>query len=209
MVKYSFPDSILESKMGDSLKVRISTVEHIQEEFRDDIQEMKGQLARLTKLIERHIGIVPEDIHGSPFNPLQSSSYPLVQHHHPYPNHEPHIPVKGNIPLRVHHPNWQPHAPTLVIIPAFGKVFQPIDPANHTGNNLEKSKRNRDKKRLDPFPVTYTELLPQLLANQLVALSCVLPLKPPFPKSYNHNVHCDYHAGNPRHLTENCISLKQ
>ena len=37
----------------------------------------------------------------------------------------------------------------------------------------------------------------------------MLPLKPPFPKSYNPNVHCDYHVGNPRHSTEDCISLKQ
>ena len=68
--------------MGDSLEARISTVEHIQEEFGHNIQEMKGQLAKLTKLIEGYIGIVPEDIHGSPFNPLPSSSYPLVQHLH-------------------------------------------------------------------------------------------------------------------------------
>ena len=62
---------------------------------------------------------------------------------------------------------------------------------------------------MDPIPVTYTELLPKLLAKQLVALSCVLPLKPPFPKSYNPNVHCDYHAGNLGHSTEDCHSLKQ
>ena len=62
---------------------------------------------------------------------------------------------------------------------------------------------------MDPIPVTYTELLPKLLAKQLVALSCVLPLKPPFPKSYNPNVHCDYHFGNPGHSTEDCLSLKQ
>ena len=37
----------------------------------------------------------------------------------------------------------------------------------------------------------------------------MLPLKPPFPKSYNPNVHCDYHAGNPGHSTEDCLSLKQ
>ena len=42
MVKYSFPDSILKSKMGDSLEIRISIVEHIQEELGHDIQEMKG-----------------------------------------------------------------------------------------------------------------------------------------------------------------------
>ena len=37
----------------------------------------------------------------------------------------------------------------------------------------------------------------------------MLPLKPPFPKSYNPNVHCDYHSGNPGHSTEDCLSLKQ
>ena len=62
---------------------------------------------------------------------------------------------------------------------------------------------------MDPIPVTYTELLPKLLTRQLVALSRVLPLKPPFPKSYNPNVHCDYHSGNPGHSTEDCLSLKQ
>ena len=185
--------------MGDSLETRISIVEHIQEEVGHDIQEMKGQLAKLTKLIDRHIGIVPKDIHGSPFNPLPSSSYPLVQHLHF--DREPQIPVRGNVPPRVHHPNWQSHAPTPAIIPAFGKVSQSVDPANSSGNNLGKPRRNREKKRLDPIPVTYTELLPQLLARQLVALSCVLPLKPPFSKSYNPNVHCDYHAGNPGHST--------
>ena len=70
MVKCSLPDSILESKMGDSLETRISIVEHIQEEFGHGIQEIKGQLVKLIKLIEGHTGIVPEDIHGSPFNPL-------------------------------------------------------------------------------------------------------------------------------------------
>ena len=60
--------------MGDSLETRISTVEHIQEEFGHDIQEMKGQLAKLTKLIEGHTAIMPEGIHGSSFNPLQSSA---------------------------------------------------------------------------------------------------------------------------------------
>ena len=147
--------------------------------------------------------------YGSPFNPLQSNSYPLVQHHHPYSNHEPHIPVRGNVPPRVHHPNWQSHAPTPAIIPALGKVSQSVDPANSSGNNIGKSIRNREKKRLDPIPITYTELLPKLLAEQLIALSYALPLKPPFPKSYDPNVHCDYHTGNPGHSTEDCISLKQ
>ena len=140
-----------------------------------------------------------ENIHGSSFIPLQSSSYPLVQH--PHPNHEPRIPVVINVPPRVHHPNWQPQAPTPAIIPAFGKASQLVNPVNSSRNNLEKQWRNREKKRLDPIPVTYTELLPRLLTS-------APPLKPPFPKSYNPNVHCDYHIGNPGHSTKNCISLK-
>ena len=77
--------------MGDSLETRINIIDHIQKEFGHDIQEIKGQLARLTKLIEGYTGIVPENIHGYPFFPLQSSLYPLVQHLHP--NYEPCIPV--------------------------------------------------------------------------------------------------------------------
>ena len=129
--------------MGDLLKVRINIVEYIQKQFGHDIQEINGQLARLTKLIEGHTRIVPENIHGSPFFPLQSSSYPLVQH--PHPNHQPRISVVINVPPRVHHSNWQPQEPTSTIIPAFGKASQPVDPANSSGNNLEKPKRNRDK----------------------------------------------------------------
>ena len=131
--------------MGDSLETRINTVEHIQEEFWHDIQEMKGRLARLTKLIEGHTAIVPEDIHGSPFNPLQSNSYPLVQHHHPYPNHEPQIPVRGNISPRGYHPNWQPHTPTSAIIPAVGKVSQSIDLAD-SSRNISGSQEESEKK---------------------------------------------------------------
>ena len=39
-----------------------------------------------------------------------------------YPGHESLIPVRGNVPPRVHHPNWQPHAPTPAISPAFRKA---------------------------------------------------------------------------------------
>ena len=38
--------------MRDQLEARISVVEHIQEEFGHEIQEIKKELARLAKLIE-------------------------------------------------------------------------------------------------------------------------------------------------------------
>ena len=104
MVKYSFPDSILELKMKDSLKTRINIVEHIQEEFRHDIQEIKGQLARLTKLIEGHTGIMPKNIHGSPSFPLQPPLPFFIHQRHP--SHQSRMPVRGNVSSRVHHSNW-------------------------------------------------------------------------------------------------------
>ena len=55
--------------MGASLETRINTVEHIQEEFGHDIQEIKGQLVRLTKLIKGHTRIMLKNIRGShPFH---------------------------------------------------------------------------------------------------------------------------------------------
>ena len=147
--------------MGDSLETRINTIEHIQEKFGHDIQEMKGQLARLTKLIKGWTGIMPENIHGSPFFPSQSSSYPLV--HHPHPNHKPYILIVINGPPRVHHPNWQPHMPTSTIIPAFEKMPRHVDKATGSRNNLGKSRMNPNKNRWDHIPITYNKLLPRLL----------------------------------------------
>ena len=43
----------------------------------------------------------------------------------------------------------------------------------------------------------------------MVALSHTPPIRPPFLKSYNSNVHYDYHMGKPGHSTEDCRSLKQ
>ena len=33
--------------------------------------------------------------------------------------------------------------------------------------------------------------------------------RPPFPRWYNANVRCDYHARNPGHSKENCNTLKR
>ena len=140
---------------------------------------MKVQLVKLTKLIEGHSGVMSENTCGSSSFPLQPTLPHLLHQRHPsyepqipvrgnvppsvhhlHPSHKPQIPVKGNILPRVHHPNWQPHAPTPAIIPAFGKKSQLVNPANSSGNNLGKPRRNREKKRLDPIPVTYIELLP-------------------------------------------------
>ena len=109
---------------------------------------MKGQLARLTKLIEGHTRIMPENIHGSTSFPLQSSSYPLVRH--PYPNHEPYIPVVNVLP-RVHRLNWQPHTPTSAIISAFEKMLDML--IKQVVQGIISKSQGRIQTRIDGIPV--------------------------------------------------------
>ena len=90
--------------MGDQLETRISTIERIQEGFRHNLREMKGQLVRLTKWIEGHIGIMLENTYGFPSFSLQSTSHPFM--YHPHLVHEPYIPAASNGPSRVYRPNW-------------------------------------------------------------------------------------------------------
>ncbi|KAA0054570.1 uncharacterized protein E5676_scaffold519G00030 [Cucumis melo var. makuwa] len=60
----------------------------------------------------------------------------------------------------------------------------------------------------DPIPMSYTEPLPQLLKSHQVAIVPQEPLQPPYPKWYDPNVKCEYHAGVVGHSIENCFPLK-
>ena len=59
-----------------------------------------------------------------------------------------------------------------------------------------------------PIPMTYTELLPDLIKNALVALCPVKVVQPPYPRYYDTNAKCEYHSGEIGHSTENCRALK-
>ncbi|KAA0045605.1 Gag-pro-like protein [Cucumis melo var. makuwa] len=56
--------------------------------------------------------------------------------------------------------------------------------------------------------MSYTELLPQLLKSHQVAIVPQEPLQPPYPKWYDPNARCEYHAGTVGHSIENCFPLK-
>ncbi|XP_031737546.1 uncharacterized protein LOC116402435 [Cucumis sativus] len=73
----------------------------------------------------------------------------------------------------------------------------------------EGSKTNSETFRFDPIPMTYTELLPQLVHNRQLAPIPINPIQPPYPKWYDPNARCDYHAGGVGHSTENCLALKR
>jgi len=56
--------------------------------------------------------------------------------------------------------------------------------------------------------MTYGDLLPSLIANQL---AMVIPGKipqPPFPRWYNPSATCAYHGGASGHSVEQCLALK-
>ncbi|KAA0060308.1 RNA-directed DNA polymerase (Reverse transcriptase), Ribonuclease H-like protein [Cucumis melo var. makuwa] len=73
----------------------------------------------------------------------------------------------------------------------------------------QRNARNSWKKTyFDPIPMSYTELLPQLLKSHQVAIVPQEPLQPPYPKWYDPNIKCEYHARVVGHSTENCFPLK-
>ena len=59
-----------------------------------------------------------------------------------------------------------------------------------------------------PIPMTYEDLLPSLIANQMVVISPGKIYQPPFPKWYNPDATCAYHGKTPGHSTERCLALK-
>ncbi|XWS41133.1 hypothetical protein CRYUN_Cryun17cG0054000 [Craigia yunnanensis] len=56
--------------------------------------------------------------------------------------------------------------------------------------------------------MTYIDLFLYIIVNQFVKLMVLGPLTPPFPKWYNPNTHCEYHAGVPGYSIEDCTLLR-
>ncbi|XP_006582598.1 uncharacterized protein [Glycine max] len=59
-----------------------------------------------------------------------------------------------------------------------------------------------------PIPMTYGEVLPSLIANQLAVVVPGKIFQPLFPKWYNPSATCAYHGGTPGHSVEQCLALK-
>jgi len=54
-----------------------------------------------------------------------------------------------------------------------------------------------------PIPMTYTELLPDLLKNSVVVLCPAKVVQSPYPRYYDPNAKCEYHSGEVGHSIEN------
>lgn len=66
----------------------------------------------------------------------------------------------------------------------------------------------KELRKFDPLPVPMSQLLPQLLAANLLTVIPPRMMTEPLPKWYNPDVRCDYHTGSPRHWTDSCYNLK-
>ncbi|KAI5436717.1 hypothetical protein KIW84_023005 [Lathyrus oleraceus] len=62
-------------------------------------------------------------------------------------------------------------------------------------------------RRFDPLPMTYAELLPELLRLGFVEVRTMAPLTK-IPPGYDANVRCDFHSGAPGHHIENCRAFQ-
>jgi len=58
------------------------------------------------------------------------------------------------------------------------------------------------------IPMTYEDLLPSLIVNQMAVISPGKIYQPPFLKWYNPDATCAYHGKTPGHSTEKCLALK-
>ena len=62
--------------------------------------------------------------------------------------------------------------------------------------------------KFTPLPMTYAELLPDLVKNALVAICPAKTLQPPYPRYYDANAKCEYHSREVGHSIGNCRALK-
>ncbi|KOM51428.1 hypothetical protein LR48_Vigan09g008700 [Vigna angularis] len=89
-------------------------------------------------------------------------------------------------------------------------AYPQMSHSHRSSRATERRNYNRDERvaNFTPIPMTYTELLPDLLRRNLMKICPTRPIRPPYPKNYDVNARCDYHAGACGHSTEACKALK-
>ncbi|XP_017644324.1 uncharacterized protein LOC108484961 [Gossypium arboreum] len=71
------------------------------------------------------------------------------------------------------------------------------------------TRQNSERMQFTPIPVTYRELYQSLYNAHAISPFYLKPLQPPYPKWYDANARCEYHAGIPGHSIKNCIDFKK
>ncbi|XP_017640000.1 uncharacterized protein LOC108481369 [Gossypium arboreum] len=71
------------------------------------------------------------------------------------------------------------------------------------------SRPNTERLRFTPILMSYKELYQNLFDVHVVSPFYSEPVQPPFPKWYNENAQCEYHARITGHSIENCTKFKK
>ena len=151
--------------MREQWEAQISAIKNIQEEFGQDIREIKERLARLTSLFENHIKI--EAVHPRGLSPLPNQQVP-----------RPFVQTTSYLPRETNRPNLRQPIPTAP--PAFIETSRPADQPSGSRGKHCRQKIDKDKPRWDPIPITYTELFLKLVEIGHIKLIQLAPFRPPF-----------------------------
>ncbi|KAL5179762.1 hypothetical protein HKD37_01G001016 [Glycine soja] len=117
------------------------------------------------------------------------------------------------------------YTPPVISAPAQPKALAPIQreapqapaptttrPAGNAhfgaGSNAMRNFPPRPIPEFTPLPMTYEDLLPSLIANQMAVITPGKICQPPFPKWYDPNATCTYHGNTLGHSIEKCLALK-
>ncbi|KAL5193989.1 hypothetical protein HKD37_20G056130 [Glycine soja] len=126
---------------------------------------------------------------------------------HQYAQHHPSFSARAgdspnSAPGAHAHPKVAPQAPAPT----------PTRPAGNAhfgaGSNAIRNFPPRPTPEFTLIPMTYENLLPSLIANQMAVISQRKIYQPPFPKWYNPDATCAYHGKTPSHSTEHCLAFK-
>ncbi|XP_052477143.1 uncharacterized protein LOC128032569 [Gossypium raimondii] len=77
-----------------------------------------------------------------------------------------------------------------------------------TSRQESNSRPNTERLQFTPILMTYRELYQNLFDVHVVSPFYSEPVQPPFPKWYDANAQCEYHAGITGHSIENCTTFK-
>ncbi|KAL5141844.1 hypothetical protein HKD37_09G025114 [Glycine soja] len=130
---------------------------------------------------------------------------------HQYAQHYPSFSARARIssnsaPVQQRTSAPPQRAPTQAPAPARPRPAGNFNPGTNSNPG-----RNPLVKKLSEFtsiPMSYGDLLPSLIANQLAMVTPRRIHQSPFPRWYNLDATCVYHGGTPRHSIEQCVDLK-
>ncbi|KAH1254135.1 hypothetical protein GmHk_04G010639 [Glycine max] len=134
--------------------------------------------------------------------------------HHEYAQRDvefyPPIPVEEPAPNTLPRPTLT--APPIILStegpPPAPQVPTPTTTRPADNPNAMRSFPPRPIQEFTPLLMTCEDLLPSLIANQLVVITPRKIFQPPFPKWYDPNATCKYHGNTPGHSIEKCLAFK-